>query len=167
MSTWEERMTPDHEVTMRPIGLVVRNQAGSKGFDTTDRALAEIEIEEAWSEALDGIDGFSHIWVLWWIDRSPDTPSAQRVHPEGRTEIPLVGFFATRSPHRPNPLGLTCVRLLRRHGQILHVQGLDAFVGTPILDIKPYLRRGDRIEEPTVPPWLERLWDIHDQESSV
>jgi len=152
---------------MRPIGRVTRNEAGSDGFHATDRAVAEIEIDEAWAEALDGIEGFSHIWVLWWIDRSPDAPTAQRVHPEGRAEIPLVGLFATRSPRRPNPLGLTCVELIERQGRLLRVQGLDAFENTPILDIKPYLRRGDRIETATMPSWIQRLWRIHDQESTA
>jgi tRNA-Thr(GGU) m(6)t(6)A37 methyltransferase TsaA len=152
---------------MEPIGRVVRSQSGPGGAGSTDRTIAEIKIDAAWAEALEGVEEFSHIWVLWWIDHSPETPSAQRVHPEGRTEIPLVGFFATRSPHRPNPLGLTCVRLLERQGQRLLVQGLDAFEDTPVLDIKPYLRRGDRISDATTPVWLEKLWTIHDQESKT
>jgi tRNA (Thr-GGU) A37 N-methylase len=78
--------------------------------------------------------------------------------------MPLVGLFATRSPHRPCPVGITAVRLLRRDGRRLHVEGLDAFEGTPILDIKPYLRRGDLIQEATAPEWLQRLWQIHDAE---
>jgi tRNA-Thr(GGU) m(6)t(6)A37 methyltransferase TsaA len=123
---------------------------------------AEITIDATWEEALDGIEGFSHIWVLWWIDRFDDPPEARRVHPEGRLEMPLVGLFATRSPHRPFPIGLTAVRLLERRGNRLVVEGLDAFVGTPVLDLKPYLRRGDMIPEAGMPDWLERLWQIHD-----
>jgi tRNA (Thr-GGU) A37 N-methylase len=78
--------------------------------------------------------------------------------------MPLVGLFATRSPHRPCPIGITAVRLLARQGARLRVEGLDANEGTPVLDIKPYLRRGDLIPEATAPDWLERLWRMHDEE---
>ena len=123
---------------------------------------SEITIDAAWAEALDGLEGFSHIWVLWWIDRFDEPPETQHVHPEGRSEMPLVGLFATRSPRRPCPIGMTAVRLLERDGRRLLVEGLDAFEGTPVLDIKPYLRRGDLIPEAGAPEWLERLWQIHD-----
>jgi tRNA-Thr(GGU) m(6)t(6)A37 methyltransferase TsaA len=126
---------------------------------------SEITIDAAWSEALDGLEEFSHVWVVWWIDRFDDPPERQRVRPEGRAEMPLVGLFATRSPHRPCAVGITAVRLLRRKGRRLLVEGLDAFEGTQVLDIKPYLRRGDLIEGARAPDWLERLWQIHDAES--
>ncbi|MFN2217453.1 MAG: tRNA (N6-threonylcarbamoyladenosine(37)-N6)-methyltransferase TrmO [Anaerolineae bacterium] len=153
----------------RAIGVVSRGRprpdpstrrAGGGGEVDT----AEITIDAAWEEALDGIEEFSHIWVLWWIDRFDDPPKARCVHPEGRAEMPLVGLFATRSPHRPFPIGLTAVRLLDRAGNRLVVQGLDAFVDTLVLDIKPYLRRGDMVPEAVVPVWLGRLWQIHDAE---
>ncbi len=67
-------------------------------------------------------------------------------------------------PHRPCPLALTPVRLVDHRGARLYVQGLDAYEGTPVLDIKPYLRRGDLIPEATTPDWLERLWRINDEE---
>jgi tRNA (Thr-GGU) A37 N-methylase len=78
--------------------------------------------------------------------------------------MPLRGIFATRSPRRPNPIAITAVRLLERQGARLRVQGLDAYQGTPILDLKPYLRRGDLIPEAAMPAWLEQLWRIHDEE---
>ena len=138
----------------------VPHSDGRHGEDSA----SEITIDPAWSEALEGIEGFSHIWVVWWIDRFEAPPDRQQVHPEGRSEMPLVGLFATRSPHRPCPVGITAVRLLRRNGRRLYVEGLDAFEGTPVLDIKPYLRRGDLIEEASAPDWLVRLWQIHDAE---
>jgi tRNA-Thr(GGU) m(6)t(6)A37 methyltransferase TsaA len=125
-----------------------------------------VEIDPAWSSALEGIEEFSHIWVVWWFDLSPagrDLDSLQ-VRPEGRKEMPLRGVFATRSPRRPNPIAMTPVRLLAREGTRLQVEGLEAFEGTPILDLKPYLRRGDLIPEANTPAWLERLWRIHDEE---
>ena len=145
-----------NELTVRSIGRVMAMAGGAE-------REAQIEIEEAWAEALDGIEEFSHIWVLWWFDRS-EAPDSPRVHPEGRPEMPLVGIFATRSPRRPNPLALTAVRLVKRQGNRLHVQGLEAHDGTPVLDLKPYLGRGDRIPEATMSAWVERLWRLHDEE---
>jgi tRNA-Thr(GGU) m(6)t(6)A37 methyltransferase TsaA len=153
-------MAEESALTLRPIGQVVRGDRGEEGE-------AEIEIDPAWADALDGIEGFSHIWVVWWLDRSDGPPDGLRVHPERREEMPLVGIFATRSPQRPNPVAITAVRLLERRGAQLRVQGLDACQGTPVLDLKPYLRRGDQIHGATAPDWLERLWRIHDQEKAV
>jgi tRNA-Thr(GGU) m(6)t(6)A37 methyltransferase TsaA len=145
-----------------PIGRVIVGRAPEGHEEGWEEAEALIEIDAAWAEALDGIEGFSHIWVLWWLDRAAGPPDALHVRPERRADLPLVGLFATRSPRRPNPIAMTAVRLVRREGTRLYVVGLDAFVGTPILDVKPYLLRGDQIAEATAPDWLERLWQAHD-----
>jgi tRNA-Thr(GGU) m(6)t(6)A37 methyltransferase TsaA len=150
------------ELSVQPIGRVVTGRSEQDRDGAWQENAAEIEIVPAWAEALEGIEAFSHIWVIWWLDRREGSPPAPRVHPEGRPEMPLVGIFATRSPHRPSPIALTAVRLLARQGTRLRVEGLDAFVDTPIIDIKPYLRRGDLIAEATMPEWLERLWQLHD-----
>ena len=113
--------------------------------------------------ALEGIEEFSHIWVVWWLDQFEGPPSSLQVRPERRAELPLVGLFATRSPHRPNPIAITAVHLLERNGTELRVEGLDACQGTPVLDIKPYLQRGDLIPEASAPSWLQRLWHSHDE----
>lgn len=147
-------MGAERDLTLQAIGRV--SEGGQE--------RAEIEIEPAWEEALDGIEGFSHIWILWWLDRFETPPASPRVHPERREELPAVGLFATRSPHRPCPIAMTAVRLLSRQGRRLLVEGLDAYAETPVLDIKPYLRRGDLIPEASAPAWLERLWEIHDRE---
>jgi tRNA-Thr(GGU) m(6)t(6)A37 methyltransferase TsaA len=151
------------ELVLRPIGWVVRGPA-CPPEDGWEERVAEVEVDAAWAGALDGIDEFSHVWLIWWLDRMDEPPATMHVHPERREELPEVGIFATRSPHRPNPLALTVVELLERQGRRLRVRGLDACQGTPILDIKPYLRRGDLIPEATVSDWLETLWTIHDQE---
>jgi tRNA-Thr(GGU) m(6)t(6)A37 methyltransferase TsaA len=156
-------MSEARTLTIRAIGRVVQGASypPQPGWETRE---ALIEVDPDWAEALDGIEDFSHIWLLWWLDRRDAPPDALRVHPEGRPEMPLVGIFATRSPRRPNPLAMTVVQLLERQGRHLRVRGLDACQGTPILDIKPYLRRGDLRPEASMPPWLERLWDLHDQD---
>ena len=117
-------------------------------FITKVRGIdAEIEIFEEYAPALGRIDGFSHLIVLFYLHK---TTGAQRETLQARPkrfvryglkleDLPLVGVFCLDSPHRPNPLGLTIVKLLSRQGNILTVSGLDAFNNTPVLDIKPYL----------------------------
>ena len=161
-------------LVLHPVGRVIQGrpcpeqaskEAIGRGQEASDEpGWAEIEIGADWAEALDGIEGFSHIWVVWWLDRFEAPPTSRRVHPEGRAEMPLVGLFATRSPRRPCPVAITVVRLLAHEGARLRVEGLDACEGTPVLDIKPYLRRGDLVPEATAPDWLEQMWQIHDEE---
>ena len=79
-----------------------------------------------------------------------------KTHPRGRIDLPLLGVFATRSPLRPNPIGLTIVELLGRKGTVLTIRGLDAFDGTPVIDVKPY-NHWDIIEDAKVPEWWLKL----------
>jgi tRNA-Thr(GGU) m(6)t(6)A37 methyltransferase TsaA len=88
---------------------------------------------------LGGVESFSHLFILYWLHEiSIKAKERLKTHPRGRKDMPLLGIFATRTPYRPNPIGLTLVELLKIEGSILTVRGLDAFDGTPILDIKPY-----------------------------
>ena len=105
-------------------------------------------------KALDGIEVFSHVVVLFWLEkaRKPD----MKIHPKGIQQIPKIGYLATRTPHRANPVGMTIVKLLRRRGNVLRVRGLDAWDGTPILDIKPYTKR-EAIKNYRVPRWVKLL----------
>lgn len=113
-----------------------------------DRALRDakdivstITVHEQFVEALDGIESYSHIVVLYWFHLS-ERPASMKVHPRGDPSRPKRGIFATRSPVRPNPIGLTVVRLLERRGNELLVRGLDAIDGTPVVDIKPHIQPG-------------------------
>ena len=159
-------MSKNRDLVVRPIGWVIRGRPWPPGDEPWEEQVAEIELDPAWSGALDGLDGFSHIWVVWWLDRTPagDMTDTLRIHPESREEIPEVGLFATRSPRRPNPIAITAVRLLECQGNRLRVLGLDACLGSPILDLKPYLRRGDLLPDATAPAWLDHLWQLHDKE---
>jgi tRNA (adenine37-N6)-methyltransferase len=106
-----------------------------RGMGTRHEAEGVLKILRKFEEGLLDIEGFSHLYVIWEFDRSVgyeltgEPPSDDRPH----------GVFATRSPYRPNPIGLTVVELLGRDGADLHVRGLDMADGTPILDIKPYM----------------------------
>jgi tRNA-Thr(GGU) m(6)t(6)A37 methyltransferase TsaA len=123
-----------------------------------------LQILPRWADALDGIEEYSHLIVVCWLDRAKRTTRARRHRAEGRQDMPEVGGFATRTPQRPNPIGLCTPRLLRRDGLALWVSGIDAWPGTPILDLKGYTPRDDLHPDATVPNWLQRLWALHDNE---
>ena len=124
---------------MQPVGFVkspyTETSQIPKGCGATHQAEGVLEIESEFEEGLTDIEGFSHLFVLWVFHKVEGysllgtPPSDNRPH----------GVFATRSPFRPSPIGLTVVELVRREGTRLHVRGVDMLDGTPILDIKPYL----------------------------
>ncbi len=126
--------------TFRPIGIVhspyTTTKEVPKGLGAEHRAEGTIEIVPEFADGLLDIEGFSHLFVLWAFDRSQWTGELVGVPP---TDDRPHGVFATRSPRRPNPLGLTVVELLRREGSVLHLRGVDMLDGTPVLDLKPYL----------------------------
>jgi len=103
-----------------------------------DESISELVINRELSDALDGIEDFSHLYVLYWMREVKSNKFTLKVHPWGNKKLPLMGIFATRAPNRPNPIGITLVRLLSKEGHKLIVKGLDAFDGTPILDIKSF-----------------------------
>nr|MBC7244816.1 tRNA (N6-threonylcarbamoyladenosine(37)-N6)-methyltransferase TrmO [Chloroflexota bacterium] len=142
-----------------PIG-VIQNEFLDHVPEGWESALHRIIISEKWAPALDGIEAFSHLYVLFWLHDLKGEVSLH-VHPQGRQDLPAVGLFATRTPYRPNPIGLQVVELISREGNVLTVRGLDALNDSPVLDIKPYLPRGDSIPEAKTPAWLKKLWPDH------
>jgi tRNA-Thr(GGU) m(6)t(6)A37 methyltransferase TsaA len=143
------------EMTLKAIG-VVRNGFPEPPTPRSDweKATAEIVIDESLTEALDGIEDFSHIIVLFWMHRLKEKEPALKQRPRGQPDRPLRGLFALRTPNRPNPIGKMTARLLERRGNILLVEGLDALDGSPVLDIKPYLPGYDSAAEAGVPGWI-------------
>lgn len=127
------------ELVMRPVGFVRspyhETSDVPKGCGTTHAAEGVIEVLPEFAPGLLDIEGFSHLFVIWVFDRAAPC-ELQGVPP---TDDRPHGVFATRSPRRPNPLGLTAVELLGREGGTLRVRGLDMLDGTPVLDLKPYL----------------------------
>jgi tRNA-Thr(GGU) m(6)t(6)A37 methyltransferase TsaA len=141
-------------IQFAPIGFV-HNAMHQAHRDTPwDTIVSEIEIEPRWREMLVGIADFSHLWVVFYLDRVtlPDSPFA---HPCGSPDV-TVGRFATRTPSRPNPIGIRAVELLDVCAGRLRVRGLDALDGTPVLDLKPYIERGDAILNTRAPAWVAR-----------
>jgi tRNA-Thr(GGU) m(6)t(6)A37 methyltransferase TsaA len=123
----------------RPIGFVSSPYNDTKeipkGLHTKHEAEGVLKVLPEFEVGLTDIEGFSHLFVIWEFDRSRDFELIGRPPIDDRPH----GVFATRSPRRPNPIGLTVVTLLRRENGLLHVRGVDMLDGTPILDIKPYL----------------------------
>lgn len=113
-------------LTVHPIGYVRR-----QGEESV------LEISSAFVEALLGVEQQEYLWVLFWMHRlSPEGRHRLRAYPMGDQSRPQRGVFALHSPGRPNPIGMTRVRLLSREGNRLYVEGLDALDGSPIIDIK-------------------------------
>ena len=146
---------------VKPIGTL-HNEFEDHIPDGWENEVAQIVLDERWLPALQGIEEFSHLIVLFWLDRIPTRRIALQTHPENREDLPQVGIFATRTPYRPNPIGLQVVELVRREGNVLTIRGIDALNNTPVLDIKPYLGRGDCVNETRIPVWLEKLWGERD-----
>jgi tRNA-Thr(GGU) m(6)t(6)A37 methyltransferase TsaA len=149
--------------TAQPIGFIHspyhETSAIPKGLGARHDAEGAIELLREYERGLADIEGFSHLFVLWEFDRAEGfdliaNPPSDAARPHG--------VFATRSPRRPNPIGLTVVELLRREGTSLRVRGVDMLDGTPVLDIKPYLS--------SVPPqkllrgWLAEAEERHNGE---
>lgn len=139
-------MNEDYAVKFKPIG-VVHTKASDDMVRKKKKGIESIvEIYPEFEDALKGIDGFSHLFILGYFHKlRPDQIGPLKVKPRRLVkrgfkleELPLLGVFALDSPTRPNPIGLTLVPLIKREGRRLFVTGLDYFNGTPILDIKPY-----------------------------
>jgi tRNA-Thr(GGU) m(6)t(6)A37 methyltransferase TsaA len=124
---------------MQPIGYIRSpyndTREVPKGLGAAHEAEGTIEVLPEFEPGLTDIEGFSHLYIIWVFDRSEGSSLTASPPSDNRSH----GVFATRSPQRPNPIGLTVVELLGREGTSLRVRGIDMLDGTPVLDIKPYL----------------------------
>jgi len=147
-----------------PIGEVHSSSTQDEVRSHKGRGEAEIEIYEEFRDALDGLDGFSHILVIGYFHQlRREQIGPLKVKPRGLLreglsleELPTRGVFALDSPTRPNPIGLSLVRLLGVEGRNLRVEGLDLFDGTPVVDIKPYQPQY-RAQDYSLPDWYVQL----------
>jgi len=132
---------------LHPVGIVDKKGKSVK-----------LRIYDRYSDALVGLDGFSHAIVLYWFDRN-DTPEKRnilQVHPRGNKKNPLTGVFACRAPVRPNLIAMSVCKIRGLEGGMLSIDKIDALDGSPILDIKPYIPGIDsKSEEIRVPNWLK------------
>jgi tRNA-Thr(GGU) m(6)t(6)A37 methyltransferase TsaA len=134
------------KIVLKHIGVVHTNASDNHIKEEHREVEAIVEIFPEFEEALEGLDGYSHLFILSYLHKlRPDQIGPLKVRPKRATkrgfkleELPTLGVFALDSPTRPNPIGLTLVRLLKRDRRKLSVIGIDLFDGTPIIDIKPY-----------------------------
>lgn len=144
-------------IELSPIGFVRRLSPDENERDRT--LLAEVVLDQELAPALDGIEEWSHVYVMVWLDRVVCVEEPTLHHSESS-----VGIFAARSPIHPNPIGLTLVELVEREGNVLRVRGLDAYDGTPVLDIKPYPDWEQDllvVADFRIPDWLAEIIQRH------
>ncbi|MBN1190308.1 MAG: tRNA (N6-threonylcarbamoyladenosine(37)-N6)-methyltransferase TrmO [Dehalococcoidales bacterium] len=143
----------DSDITMQGDMDQVRSAIRDSG-----RTTSEIVISADMLDILDGIEEYSHIIVLYWAHKVPENSRLlKKVHPMGRKENPLVGIFCTCSPARPNPVLMSVVPLCGKKGNVLQVSGLDAIDGSPVIDIKPYVKEMFPQQEVRTPVWMRRI----------
>ncbi len=141
---WAESGT---SFTVYPIGYVDKSDGRTR-----------IVIDKKYQPGLLGLDQWSHVQVLWWFDKN-DTPQKRailQVHPRSDKNNPLTGVFACRAPVRPNLIGLTLCKILRVEDNVVEIDDIDAFDGTPVLDLKPYAKGEDTAAEVRVPDWAKK-----------
>jgi tRNA-Thr(GGU) m(6)t(6)A37 methyltransferase TsaA len=148
-----ERSSPvsTEPVCYRPIG-VVRNRAGKPRTQGWGSVVSHIILRDELGEALNDLDGFSHVIVVFHMHRVPESERRVKL-PIGGSNAPERGVLATRSQLRPNPIGVCVAELQHRRKNVLRVRGLDALDGTPVLDLKPYLPPYDSAPNARLPRW--------------
>ncbi len=141
-------------IKIKPVGKA-KNSINKPMLPGWKDVITEIVIDKKYAKGLDGIEDYSHVIVVYWMDKEEECHLKH--HPQGREDVPYVGIFACRCPQRPNRIAISTVKLLSRKGNILKVRGLDILDSTPILDIKPYTPHYDYVSKAKVPAWVGRL----------
>ena len=153
------RRRRDEMIALRPIGRV-RGGRAEPFNDDWDAVTAAIELDADWlgADAIIGLNGFSHAEILYHFHRTdPASIVTGARHPRNDPDLPLAGIFAQRGHYRPNLLGSTVCRVLGTEGATVRVRGLDAVDGTPVLDIKPYMRAFAPRGEIREPGWVSEV----------
>lgn len=146
-------------ITLLPIGTV-RSTRRAIEDDNWDSVVSSIDLDatQFTADALSGLDTFSHVEVVYLFDQvAPDAVERGARHPRGNEAWPNVGIFAQRAKNRPNRIGTTVCRIDRVDGLHVHVTGLDAVDGSPILDIKPWVREFGPRGDVRQPAWMDEL----------
>lgn len=141
-------------IKITPLGQA-KNKVQRPTLPGWKNVVTEISIDKKYTKGLDGIEAYSHVIVVYWMDKEKECHLKH--HPQGREDIPFVGIFACRCPQRLNRIAISTVELVKRLGNIITVKGLDIVNGTPILDIKPYTPQYDRVDKAKVPDWVSKL----------
>lgn len=142
------------KITLKPIGFV-KNKVKAPRFGNFKNEISEIILDKKFAKSLKGIEDYSHIIVVCWMDEVKGYVVKHR--PQGNPNVPIVGIFACRCPQRPNPIAITTVKLAGRKGNKVRVRGLDILDGTPVIDIKPYWPQYDKVANEKIPAWVNKL----------
>ncbi len=128
------------------------------GFIIKSNEMTEIDICDDFSDALLGLEGFSHIHVLYWFHQNdtPEKRSIRRVHPRKNEQNPLTGVFATHAPVRPNLLAMSLCRIISITSKRIRIDEIDAFEGSPVIDIKCYIPPKKKLKNVQVPEWVSK-----------
>lgn len=144
-------------IAIEPIGHV-HSPVIEPVDDGWGDVVSEVRLRPELADGLNGLESFSHVIIVFWMHEADFDPAEHLTrHHRGRADMPETGIFAQRARHRPNRIGITPVKLLEVDGANIRVQGLDAIDGTPVLDVKPYMPVFDRVDEATVPGYIDRL----------
>ena len=141
-------------IKIKPLGKA-KNRVKKPMLPGWENVETEIVIDKKYAQGLDGIEDYSHVIIVYWMDKEGECHLKH--HPQGREDIPFVGIFACRCPQRPNRIAISTVKLLSRRNNIIKVKGLDIVDNTPVLDIKPYTPVYDDVGKAKVPKWVNRL----------
>jgi tRNA-Thr(GGU) m(6)t(6)A37 methyltransferase TsaA len=145
---------PDGTIKIQPLGKA-KNSVIKPTLAGWKDVVTEIVIDKKFAPGLDGIQNYSHIIVVYWMNQEKECHLKH--HPQGRTDVPYLGIFACRCPQRPNRTAFSTVKLLSRKNNVLKVKGLDILDGTPIIDIKPYSPQYDQVKSAKIPSWVSHL----------
>lgn len=153
-------------IVLKPIGVVHVNALDDEIKSSLWGVEGVIEVYPEYMDGLAGIEDFSHIIVVAYLHKvTREQRRVLKVKPRRLAklgvdigEIPEVGVFSTNSPHRPNPIAITIVELIERQGRLLHVDGLDLFDGTPVLDLKPYTPQR-ALTQLKIPQWCRIMYE--------
>lgn len=144
------------DINIKSIGLV-RSPVKIPVDEGWGEVVSQIELDEEFTEALTGLESFSHVVIVFYMDQNRNKDLKLKRRPRGREDMPEVGILAQRAKHRPNPIGITTVKILSINKNIIEVKGLDAIDGTPVLDIKPFYPAFDTACDALIPEWVTRL----------
>ncbi len=148
-------MDKSEEILIHPIG-VIKNSITDKEHHGWKNISSNIFVREKYITSLDGLGGFSHIIVLFWMHQiTPEERATRRARPLRSSGIPELGIFAWHSSRRPNPVGMSIVPLQGINGNKVTVQGLDAIDGTPVLDLRPYVESYYHVDNYQEPLWVK------------
>ena len=133
-------------------------QISSVGLIRIQDSTTTIEIDEKYEDGILGLNEFSHVLVCYWFHENdnPEKREILQVYPRGNPQNPLHGVFATRSPVRPNLIGLSICKILSIEDNVIQIDNIDAYDGSPVIDLKPYIPDIDSEEDVQVPEWVYR-----------